>query len=223
MKKEIIGDCTLYFGNSLDILPLIGAVDAVIADPVYGVHLGEMNGGPSQKQDGYEGFSDTPEYVRDVCVPIIKKCIEISERCLVTPGNRNMFMYPQPDDMGVWWNPAGTSRGKWGFNCATPIFYYGQEKRSTPGSTPSSFTAGHDRGAKPDHPCPKPLGFIKKLVHKGSVEGETVLDPFMGSGTTGVACVELDRKFIGIELCLKYFDIACKRIDMAERQGKLFK
>jgi site-specific DNA-methyltransferase (adenine-specific) len=72
------------------------------------------------------------------------------------------------------------------------------------------------------HPTVKPQAIIQKYIRIGSKENQTILDPFMGSGTTGVACMELDRKFIGIELDEKYFDIACKRIDMAERQGKLF-
>jgi len=216
-KREIIGNATLYLGDSLEIIHEINSADAVITDPVYGVLLGE-----AKNQQKYEGFSDTPEYVRDVCVPIIETCIKISKQVLVTPGNRNMFLYPQPDDMGVWWNPAGTSRGKWGYQCASPIFYYGKDPRAGKGSTPSSMTAGHDRQTKPDHPCPKPLGFMKKLVHKGSLDGETVLDPFMGSGTTGVACMELRRKFIGIDIVPKYFDIACKRIEEAQRQTFLF-
>jgi len=61
-----------------------------------------------------------------------------------------------------------------------------------------------------------------KLVARASLDGETILDPFMGSGTTGVACVQLDRKFIGIELDPDYFEIACKRIEEAYRQPKLF-
>jgi DNA modification methylase len=71
-----------------------------------------------------------------------------------------------------------------------------------------------------DHPCEKPKGLMSTIV--STTDAETILDPFMGSGTTGVACVNLGRKFIGIELEEKYFDIACKRIDQANRQGKLF-
>jgi len=55
-----------------------------------------------------------------------------------------------------------------------------------------------------------------------SLPGKIVLDSFMGSGTTGVACVELGRKFIGIEMEQKYFDIAVRRISEAQRQGRLF-
>ena len=74
-----------------------------------------------------------------------------------------------------------------------------------------------------EHPCPKPIGFMRKLVGRmtPSVD-DVVLDPMMGSGTTGVACANLGRKFIGIEIERKYFDIACERIDNAYRQKRMF-
>ncbi|MDR1278602.1 MAG: site-specific DNA-methyltransferase, partial [Treponema sp.] len=66
----------------------------------------------------------------------------------------------------------------------------------------------------------KPLKFTTWAVNKASLEGETVLDPFMGLGTTGVACVNIRRRFIGIEIVEKYFDVACKRIELAAAQGQ---
>ena len=69
--------------------------------------------------------------------------------------------------------------------------------------------------ARPDHPCPKPLGLMELLVMQFTDPGETILDPFMGSGTTGVACAKLGRKFIGCEIDPKYFEIAVRRINDA--------
>jgi DNA modification methylase len=71
------------------------------------------------------------------------------------------------------------------------------------------------------HPCPRPLDQMRVLVEQWAVPAGTVLDPFMGSGTTGVACAQLGRKFIGIEIEPKYFDIACRRIEDAYRQQPL--
>jgi len=71
------------------------------------------------------------------------------------------------------------------------------------------------------HPCPKPLAWMLWVVEIASLVGETILDPFMGSGTTGVACVQLERKFIGIEIEPKYFDIACRRISNELKQPRL--
>ena len=70
------------------------------------------------------------------------------------------------------------------------------------------------------HPTQKPIGLMKWCL--GFVDGHTILDPFMGSGTTGVACAKLGRRFIGIEIATKYFDIACKRIEQTYRQPDLF-
>ena len=70
------------------------------------------------------------------------------------------------------------------------------------------------------HPTQKPIQVMEWCL--GFIKGQTILDPFMGSGTTGVACMNLGRKFIGIEINEDYFNIACKRIDQAQRQGQIF-
>ena len=72
------------------------------------------------------------------------------------------------------------------------------------------------------HPTIKPLGIVRTLVFNSSVEGQTVLDPFMGSGTTAIACIREHRHFLGFELNKEYFDKACKRIDTERRQLTLF-
>lgn len=228
LRKEIIGDCTLYLGDSLDVIPTIGMVDAVVTDPPYGVMLGEVDNGQSKAkgQTPYTKFSDTPEYIDLVVVKVIKSCITKFHRVVATTGNRNMWLYPKPDDIGVWYNPAGTSRGRWGFNLVvTPILYWGKDPRAGKGSTPSSCWGKSDSVSdikNKFHPCPKPLLFTKWLVDKASLFGETVLDPFMGSGTTGVACAVMGRKFTGIEIEEKYFDIACRRIEDAYKQPDMF-
>ena len=72
------------------------------------------------------------------------------------------------------------------------------------------------------HPNIKPTELVERFIHLHTMPGQTILDPFMGSGTTGVACANLGRKFIGIEIEEKYFDIACKRIEIAYQQPRLF-
>ena len=113
------------------------------------------------------------------------------------------------------------THGPWGFTGLTAILYYGKDYRAGKGALPSSIKVT-EAAEKCGHPCPKPIRAWSWLVGKLSQEGETILDPFMGSGTTGVACVKLGRKFIGIEIEPKYFDIACKRIEDAYKQGDLF-
>jgi DNA modification methylase len=102
-----------------------------------------------------------------------------------------------------------------------PILYYGKDWRAGKGALPSGRQVT-ESAEKNGHPCPKPVGAWKWLVDKTAPAMGTVLDPFMGSGTTGVACANLGRSFIGIELERKYFDIACERIEAAHAQGRLF-
>ena len=224
MQIERIGDATLYCGDCSDVMdsfPDCFAVDSVVADPPYGVDLG-----PSSGHDRYLGFSDNRDYIESCVVPAIKKCISISSAMVVTPGNKNAWAYPEPDDIGGWYNPAGVGCGPWGFILNHLILFYGKDPHARKkGWMASSVEALNDSVAYEKamgHPCPKPEKFTKWMVGKVSLEGQIVLDPFMGSGTTGVACANLGRKFIGIELEQKYFDIACERIEAAYAQGRLF-
>lgn len=228
IRVEHIGDCTLYLGDCLEIMTTLKPVDAVVTDPPYGVMLGEVKNGQAitRGQQPYLSFSDTPKYIEDVCVKVIKAAIQWADRVVLTPGNRCMFLYPQPDDFGVWYNPAGASFGKWGYLLAQPILYYGKDPRRGKCAFASSIwglnsgDVGIIKNKK--HPCPKPLAFTKWLVHKSTTDGETICDPFMGSGTTGIACVEMGRPFIGIEIEEKYFDLSCERIEKAQRQPDMF-
>ena len=218
-RIETIGDCTLYLGDCREILPLLPKVDAVVTDPPYGVNLG-VDGPTALGKTAYASFDDTPENVIAVCVPIIRWAIENVGRVVMTPGNRNCHDYPKPDEVGAIYNPAGAGFSRWGFTTSQPIYYYGKDPHGAnkkPHSLQSVETAD-----KNGHPCPKPERLMRWLVARGSLAGDRILDPFMGSGTTGVACVKLGRKFIGIEIEPKYFDIACKRIAAAYAQPDMF-
>ena len=209
--------CTIYHGDCRDILPKLEPVDLVLTDPPYGVGLGEVENGQAREkgQMAYTKFSDTPEYIRNVVIPAFVIARNIAKRSIVTPGNRNAWQYPSPDDVGVWYNPAGNGRGKWGFILAHLILYYGVDPRAGKTAMASSTWGKSDSvsGIKNiSHPCPKPLLFTTWLADKGSLCGETILDPFMGSGTTLRAAKDLGRKAIGIEIEEKYCEIAVKRL-----------
>ena len=208
-REVIIGDCRLLLGDCRDILPTLGKVDAVVTDPPYGVAL------------DYNSTDDTPEFVKSIAVPAIEVCRTISSRVVLTPGVRNLFAYPWPDHTGAIYYPAGAGCNRWGFSCWQPILYYGKDPFGGQGSRPDSFHAT-DSAEKNGHPCPKPIGQMQKIVQRATLIGELVLDCFMGSGTTGVACVKLGRKFIGIEIDEGYFNIACERIRKAYAQPDMF-
>jgi site-specific DNA-methyltransferase (adenine-specific) len=207
----ILGDCR----EKLAGLP---HVDSVVTDPPYGVELKEKTSRYS-KTHKTESYTDDPEIVKNVVLPLLAAVREISSCVVVTCGIRRMMDYPQPDSIGTIFSPGAGGCDKWGFGCNNPILYYGKcpYLRARKGGRPNSFVsnaANPYRGSecKIEHPCPKPLVWMKWLVERASLPGQTVLDPFMGSGTTGVACILLGRKFIGIEKEPKYFAIAQKRI-----------
>jgi len=222
-EPVIIGNATLYCADCREVLPTLPKVDAVITDPPYGVnYAGSATRHSKPDGGGYASFEDTPENVRDNIVPRFMDALAIAARGAVTPGIRCSRFYPQPVAEGVIWYPSGANTGPWGFVTHQPIFYYGKCPflAKGQGSRPTGFQST-EPAEKNGHPCPKPVGQMTWIINRASMDNETVLDPFMGSGTTGVACMQMARRFIGIEIEPKYFDIACRRIEDAQRQGRL--
>lgn len=204
----------LYCGDCRDILPTLSGVDAVVTDPPYGVNYkGSVTKHSRKHGVSYGMFDDTPENVVKHIIPRFVLSLQMAQRAVVTPGIRCCRQYPQPNGEGVIWYPSGANSGPWGFITHQPIYYYGKcpYLANKLGSRPTGFqsTEAADWNG---HPCPKPILQMHWLVKRGSLNEETVLDPFMGSGTTGVAAVQLGRKFIGIEIEPKYFEIAKTRI-----------
>jgi len=181
-------------------------IDAVITDPPYGIKAGQGN---TLLAGAYLAFDDSEEYVKSICVLIVVAAMDRAKCLAMTPGIRCMFAYPQPAEIGCFFNPAGAGLGRWGFTCMHPILYYGADPHNR--TKPNSLCS-HAITKENGHPCPKPREYMDWLVDRASLPGWTVLDPFMGSGTTGVACVKLRRKFISIELSKEYCKIAVDRI-----------
>lgn len=219
-RKEIIGDCTLYLGDCLEVMPTLGKVDAVVTDPPYGINY------------KYNLYNDTHENLV-FSINSLMKFIGTTKRSLVLCGITQISFYPKPEWIScITWDTTG-QYGKNGYTQWMPALFYGHDVSGF-GNVEGLVTksdvlrisggagVGFARNENIDHPCPKPLNIMNWCVSRFSLKGETILDPFMGSGTTGVACVKLGRKFIGIELDEKYFDIACKRIEEAYRQPDMF-
>ena len=218
-RVETIGDATLYLGDCLEILPALGKVDAVVTDPPYGVgFVGKTENDGRKNRGGYASFTDDdPDYI----LSRITAALAIADRAAITPGLRLLPRYPEWQDMGVFFVPGGVGLGRWGFCCSHPILYYGGRPKR-PGMWPTSFYDAKPMPSDDGHPTAKPVEWMNRLVALASLPGETILDPFMGSGTTGVACANLGRRFIGIEIEPLYFDIACRRIEEAYKQPRLF-
>jgi DNA modification methylase len=222
--ETIAEGVTLYLGDCREILPTLGKVDAVVTDPPYGLDLGERNdkrgGRHGLAKMAYGSYADSLDNYRSIIVPAVEASLSIASRGAVF-SNNNLHELPKPDAIGGVYLPASQGRHCWGFNSLSPIALYGTAPRLNFGSRPSAIEST-EAASQNGHPCPKPLGWMMWLVDHASSAGEIVLDPFMGSGTTGVAAVKLGRQFIGIEIEPRYFDIACKRIEKALSQGDMF-
>ena len=244
----IIGNATLYLGDCLEILPTLPKVDAVITDPPYssgGAFRGDRAGSTAKKYMGSYGkpaavdidvVGDTRDglgwaFWATLWLSQCYKQMEDGSVCVIfsdwrqLPNATNVlqaagFVWR---GIGVWAKPgyrpmAGRFAHQaeyfpWGTKGAAPWDY------SLP-CLPGVFTdaaPGSDR----EHQTQKPSGLMESIckIARGTAP---ILDPFMGSGTTGVACMNLGRKFIGIEIEPKYFDIACERIENAQRQQRMF-
>jgi len=201
-----IGDCRLASGDCLEVLPELEAasVDAVVTDPPYGIGS-RMSGGTWGAADKYVSMQ---EWDNAAPQEVIKSLLSLEVEMIVWGGN--YFTLP-PSRCWLSWSKINSIRTMASMELAwTSLDRPAKELRLPVGV--------HDTG----HPTQKPLKLMEWCL--GFVSGKTILDPFMGSGTTGVACIRTGRKFIGIEKEPKYFDIACKRIEneWRNRQGRLF-
>ena len=203
-----IGDCTLYRADCREVLPLLPKVDAVVTDPPYG--LGDWNNRGSNAKRPFD--SDvTQRWDIGIGAEHIEAIRSASEHQIIWGGNYFGNLLPRTKQMFVWNKGI---RGMHFNDCEIAWCSQFREACRVFDYSPSS--------AEPkQHPTQKPLALMRWcLGHLPNAK--TILDPFMGSGTTGVACVKLGRKFIGIEIDSGYFDIACKRIRDAYAQPDMF-
>ncbi len=216
----------LYCGDCLEIMKDIpdGLVDLVLTDPPYGI--GEMVSGTKSKQrlhkTRYDSFIDSEEYVKDICVKAIELSIVKSKRVILTPGSKCLKYYPQWDSFGCFYMPSSQGMQLWGGMDSQPIIYYGRPFDIGKRIYHCSYILAEQPSCK-EHPCSKPINAWSKIIFERTKESDIVLDPFLGSGTTAVACEKLNRHWIGIEISEKYCEIAKMRISAEANQGKLFK
>ena len=208
---------TIYHADCREVIHTLDKVDLVLTDPPYGISGGTGGTSKARNRGGYTGrFTsqmDTPEFVKTVVVEVIKQLLSNTKALIVTPGNKNFSLYPQPDSLGMYYQPQGAGIQRWGWCDCQPIFYYGISPKQGRLVEPCSFKLTKQDDCDYDHPCPKPYQGWKKLLMKGlgDLPGP-VLDPFMGSGTTLRAAKDLGRQAIGIEIEEKYCEIAAKRL-----------
>jgi site-specific DNA-methyltransferase (adenine-specific) len=224
IEKVQINDCTLYLGDCMDILPTLGKVDAVVTDPPYGVSWQSHR--RNIKHDIILN-DQTLDWLDCVFISIYD-VLKMDSICV------SFYGWPHVDRFMTAWKKAGfkpKSHLVWVKN----NFGLGWFTR---GRHESAFLLAKGTPVKPEiaisdviyadgtgniyHPTQKPVSLFEQILKGLTNNHQTILDPFMGSGTTGVACAKMGRKFIGIEREPSYFEIACKRIEDAYKQPDLF-
>jgi site-specific DNA-methyltransferase (adenine-specific) len=209
----------IYHGDCREILPTLPKVDLVLTDPPYGVGIGEHNN--QAKSGGYGGhlakgaylsFADTYENFVSIVVPALNIAIG-KARCAAVFSGPHIHEQAKPTSIGGVWYPSATGRTPWGSKNFLPVLLYG----NPPGAGQHRPTVIQTSALAEDngHPCPKPLEWLLWLVRIGSREGDLILDPFAGSGTTAVAAKKLGRRCIAVEIEEKYCEIAARRIQEA--------
>ena len=216
------GRHVLYQGDCRDVLPALRGLDVLLTDPPYGVHLGTRGDvGKARPRNlakrAYASYEDTPENVERLVIPVLAAALPRVQRGLVFCLGTDIPRMPPFQTLGGVFLPAGCGRTTWGFQNFAHFLLYGANPHHPRQSYPIGFAS--TAAAEPSlHPCPKPLGWMVWCVHLVSLPGETVLDPFCGSATTGVACIQTGRRFIGIETDATYCDLAVERLEWALSQ-----
>lgn len=215
--ERVAEGITLYLGDCREILPTLPKVDAVVTDPPYGIDYRSGHATTDLWRAGRKISGDQSTEMRDLVLKWANglPCLCFGDEDYKPENCRMTLVWDKGGALGMGaldipWKPSSErifvlGRGFLGTRDEHDVIY----------CPPVQSMASNGRL----HPTEKPVALLQRLVRK--VPG-VVLDPFMGSGTTGVACVKLGRKFIGIEIEPKYFDIACRRISEALKQGDLF-
>lgn len=213
VEPVVIGNATLYLGDCRDILPTLPKVDAVITDPPYGI--GEAAGKNKSRNNlaaakdyGDDKWDDEP--ISDELMMAVRR----AGRWAVVFGG-NYYAMP-PASCWLVWDKESTGDFA---DCELAWTNLPKAVRRIRYMWNGMLRANGE--ARGDHPTQKPIGVMAWAINHVPAPNKLILDPFMGSGTTGVACMNLGRSFIGIEREPKYFDIACRRIEDAQRQGRL--
>jgi len=204
-----IGNAELYLGDALEILPMLGKVDCVVTDPPYGT---SFVGGYNRNGAQIQGDDDL-----SVMIAALKQC---PQDAIVFHAPRMSAKFYQQTPFMPWYGAIAWDKRAPGMGGGLRYQHECIALSGDPTRWSGMFSViSVYRNAK-EHPHQKPVNTLVHLLN--NYNAKSILDPFMGSGTTGVACAKLGRRFIGIEIEERYFQIACERIQKAYDQPDLF-
>lgn len=236
-REEQIGRARLILGDCRDVLPGLSA-DHVISDPPYEdeLHAGfgsirRNDGHGTHIEDlGFEGINATRDEIAQLCVEAsngwcllftLAEGVRSWRDGLQAAGAKydTCCAWVKPDSAPRF-NGQGPARG---FECFVTAWCAGGYRSWNAGGKRGIYRHLVNNGEREGtHPTEKPRRLMAEIIGDFTNSDQSILDPFMGSGTTGVAAVQMGRDFIGIEREERYFEIACRRIEEAQRQGDFF-
>ena len=199
VKEERIGGQRLILGDCLEVMPLLGKVDAVVTDPPYGIGIADNPVRQKHARKDWDAAAVGNEHLQAIRA--------ISSEQIIWGGN--YFDLPPSRGFLIW-------DKKQPENFSLAMCEQAWWSRDTNAKVFSKSVLGYDKS----HPTQKPVALMEWCL-SFLPDAKTILDPFMGSGTTLVACQRMGRHGTGIELDPEYFDIACRRVDEAARQPDL--
>jgi DNA modification methylase len=218
MRVEQIGDATLFLGDCRGIIPTLGKVDSVVSDPPYGIEDlvgGYSRSGATIQNDKnldccFEALNAIAARSTDLRMTIFYSC-RITDQFFARAAHLGSYIGE------IIWDKKAPGMG-------APLRYQHENiaifEKGAPPPMPDTISIIVDMRTPILHPHQKPPTLMQHLCNVAG--GATILDMFMGSGSTGVAALKLRRKFIGIELDEKHFDTACRRITEASKQDGFF-
>jgi site-specific DNA-methyltransferase (adenine-specific) len=223
VRIETVGNATLYNGDCLEVLPILSGVDAVISDPPYGISVNTARLGT--RRGRYVVTLDTPDFAPVIGddQPFDPSPWLVFPKVILWGANHYSNRVPGSSHWLVWDKRCGTGRDDnadceiaW-TNLKGPARMHHQLWRGICRQGEENIS----RKVFRSHPTQKPVALMRWCIDQAGAP-ETILDPYMGSGTTGVAAVTMGKKFIGVEIDTAYFDVALERIEEAQRQQRLF-
>ena len=238
-REDLAEGVTLYCGDCLEVLPALGNVDHVITDPPYEATLHDSknklqtrlrsDGGPDLKGLDFEPIDAIRAAVvaaaSSVCTGwFIAFCTVEGTAQWADAINASPIKYKRAC---AWIKPDSTPQlngqgPAQGYECFVVAWAGQGHARWNSGGKRGVYTHLVNAGRQGEHPTEKPVPLMSEIVFDFTKPGDLICDPFCGSGTTGVAAVKAGRRFIGIERDPKWFDLSCRRISDALKQGDLF-
>jgi site-specific DNA-methyltransferase (adenine-specific) len=226
--KHTIGNSTLYCGDCAEIMADLSLIDVVITDPPYSTPVAISFGRETERS--YGGLSIQRTYVKMLAAEW--KRLQAKRLLIFCDDDYypilHQVFYEWPFRQMAVWDKGRIGMGRC-FRRQHELVIHAAPESPDDLNTWGGVTSHTSvlrfapvGNSEREHGAQKPLPLLEYLVQAGSNPGQVILDPFMGSGTTGVACAELGRKFVGIEIEERYFEMACRRIEAAHDQKEMF-